>query len=53
MLEEARCGDVIARFSGDQLTAAEAAKRENREYQIEINKNLFLDANEPHHWEGR
>ena len=53
MIEDACYGDVIARYSGDQFTAAEVRARSASDYLMEVNKDLFLDANEPHHWEGR
>ena len=38
------------------MTAAEATDRKQNgesDYIMEVNKDKFLDASEPHHWEGR
>ena len=52
MLEEARAGDRVARYTGDDLTADEAAASESA-YLFRVNKNLFLDAQDPQHENGR
>ena len=52
MLEEARAGDRVARYTGDVLTANEAAASDSA-YLFRVNKNLFLDAQDPQHENGR
>ena len=51
--EGAKAGDWIARYSGDVMTKEECARRKRSKYRMQIHKNLFLDAADPKHFEGR
>ena len=53
LMEEARKGTWIARYNGDPLTKKECDKRRRSQYKIQVHKNLFLDAENPCHFEGR
>ena len=48
LTEPARKGERLARYSGDPLTAAEAARSQSR-YLLKVNRNLVLDASSPTH----
>ena len=43
----------IARYSGDPLTRKECDERQHSQYRVQIHKNLFLDAADRKHFEGR
>ena len=48
-----RLRERIARYSGDPLTKAECDRRHQSHYRMQVHKNLFLDAANPKHFEGR
>ena len=52
LLENAKQGEFIARYSGEAIDRMENAARSGH-YRIQISKNLFLDAEKSHHFEGR
>ena len=52
LLEDAKKGECVARSSGEAITQAENATRKGH-YRIKICSNLYLDAERPHHFEGR
>ena len=51
--ESAKAGDWIARYSGDVITKEECDRRKHSNYRMQIHQNLFLDAANPKHFEGR
>ena len=53
MMEDVKSGEWIARYSGDPLTCAENDERGHSHYRLQVHKNLFLDAANPKHFEGR
>ena len=53
MKEGAKAGDWIARYSGDVMNKEECDRRKHSNYRIQIHQNLFLDAANPQHFEGR
>ena len=53
LMEDAEKGDWIARYSGDPLTKAECDNRPHSHYRMQVHKNLFLDAANAKHFEGR
>lgn len=52
LLESAKAGECIARYSGEALTKEECARRGGH-YRLKIHSNLFLDAEDKSHFEGR
>ena len=50
--ENAKKGERVARYSGKKLDAHEASIS-NSKYLFQVNKNLFLDAEDPRHTIGR
>jgi len=52
ILEDARAGDFVARYSGEPLSKAENDKRRGH-YRLQVHRNLYLDAEDPTHFEGR
>ena len=52
LMEDAHKGEFVARYSGQAITRAENETRTSH-YRIKISGNLFLDAEKPHHFEGR
>ena len=50
--ESAKDHEMVGRYSGKVLSAEEAAKSKSK-YLLQINKNLFLDAEQEGHLEGR
>ena len=52
LLEDAKAGDFIARYSGEPLSRQESVKRRSH-YRLQVHKNLYLDAADPRHFEGR
>ena len=53
LLEDAKTGEWIARYSGDPLTWAESNRRKHSHYRLQVHRNLFLDAEDTKHFEGR
>ena len=53
LLEDAKANEWIARYSGAPLTKAELDQKSYSQYVMQVHKNLFLDAVEPTHFEGR
>ena len=53
LLEDAKANEWIARYSGDPLTKAEHVQKSHSQYVMQVHKNLFLDAADPIHFEGR
>ena len=53
LMEDAEKGDWIARYSGDPLTKEECDSRPHSHYRMQVHKNLFLDAANMKHFEGR
>ena len=53
MLEDVKAGDWIARYSGEPMTRAESGQRAHSHYKLQVHDNLFLDAADPIHFEGR
>lgn len=53
LLESVKAGERIARYSGKVLTLAEHASSAHSQYRLQIHKNLFLDAQDACHFEGR
>ena len=53
LLEGADKNEWIARYSGDPLTKAECESRRRSQYRLQVHKNLFLDAADEKHFEGR
>ena len=53
LLEDAEKGEWIARYSGEPLTRIECDKRKQSQYRVQVHKNLFLDAADKKHYEGR
>ena len=53
LMEDAEADEWIARYSGDPLTKAECDRRQKSHYRVQVHKNLFLDAADPKHFEGR
>ena len=51
LLEDAEANEWIARYSGDPLTSK--SERRHSEYRVQVHKNLFLDAVDNKHFEGR
>lgn len=51
--EDAKAGDWIARYIGDPLTKAECDRRGSSHYRLQVHKNLYLDAADQRHFEGR
>ena len=52
-MEDAKANEWIARYSGDPLTKVEYTQRCQSQYIMQVHKNLFLDAADPIHFEGR
>ena len=52
LLEDAAKGEFVARYSGEAIDKTENEARTSH-YRIKISKNLYLDAEEKHHFEGR
>ena len=52
LVEPAKDKQMVGRYSGKVLTAAQA-KRSKSKYILRINKNLFIDAEQEGHLEGR
>ena len=44
LLEEAKKGEWIARYSGDVLSKAECDRHHQSHYRMQVHNNLFLDA---------
>ena len=53
LMEDAEKGECIARYSGDPLTKEECERRKHSQYRMQVHRNLFLDAENPKHFEGR
>ena len=53
LLEDVDANEWIARYSGDPLTREECDERQRSQYRVQIHKNLFLDAADRKHFEGR
>ena len=53
LMEDVKPKEWIARYSGEPLTKAESDKRPHSHYRVQVRKNLFLDASDPKHFEGR
>ena len=53
LTEGADKNEWIARYSGDPLTKAECGKRRCSHYRLQVHKNLYLDAADKKHFEGR
>ena len=53
MMEGAKVGECIARYSGEPMTRAESTQRGHSHYKLQVHSNLFLDAADPVHFEGR
>ena len=51
--EDVRAGEWIARYSGEPLTQAECVRRPHSHYRLQVHKNLYLDAADKRHFEGR
>ena len=52
-MEDIKEKEWVARYSGERIDLAENARRKGRHYRIQISKNLFLDAEDARHFEGR
>ena len=52
LLEDVKKGEFVARYSGEAITHAENEARSGH-YRIKISSNLYLDAEQKHHFEGR
>ena len=52
-MEDANVGECIARYSGEPMTRAESIQRGHSHYKLQVHSNLFLDAADPVHFEGR
>ena len=52
ILEDVKKGEPIARYSGEAISRAEREQRSSH-YIVEVHKNLYLDAADPKHFEGR
>ena len=52
LLEDVKKGAFVARYSGEAITHAENETRSGH-YRIKISSNLYLDAEQRHHFEGR
>ena len=48
----AKADGFITRYSGEPLTREECANRRGH-YRLQVHKNLYLDAEDPCHFEGR
>ena len=44
LLEDAVPGDLIARYSGKVLTAEKTVTKIDKQYIVQVNKNVFVDA---------
>jgi len=53
LMESVDANAWIARYSGDPLTRAECNDRWSSQYRVQVHNNLFLDAADPKHFEGR
>ena len=53
LVEDAKKGEWISRYSGDPLTKAECERRHQSHYRMQVHKNLFLDTADVKHFEGR
>ena len=53
LMEDTKANEWIARYSGDPLTKVECDQRCHSQYIMQVHKNLFLDAADPIHFEGR
>ena len=53
LMEDVSKNTWIARYSGDPLTKMECDKRRHSQYRMQVHKNLFLDAEDECHFEGR
>jgi len=53
LLEDVEKGEWIARYSGEPLNRKECDKRSKSQYRVQVHKNLFLDAADVKHFEGR
>ena len=53
LMEDVNKNAWIARYSGDPLTRMECNKRRHSQYRMQVHKNLFLDAENECHFEGR
>ena len=52
MCEQARPGERVAIYTGEPISAKEAATSDSA-YLLMVNKNLILDAQDPSHDKGR
>ena len=52
LLEDVKAGECVARYSGEVIDQSENETRTGN-YRIMISKNVYLDAELPHHFEGR
>ena len=52
IMEDAKKGAFVARYSGEQLNKIENSKRTGN-YRMKVHNNLFLDAEDSKHFEGR
>ena len=52
IMEAAKKGEFVARYSGEAIDRAENDRRTSN-YRISISKNLYLDAKNSNHFEGR
>ena len=53
LMEAAKEKEWIARYSGEPLTKMECDRRRHSHYRVQVHKNLYLDAEDPCHFEGR
>ena len=53
LMEAAKEKEWIARYSGESLTKIECDQRRHSHYRVQVHKNLYLDAENPCHFEGR
>ena len=53
MDEDVKAGEWIARYSGEPLSQAECERRQQSHYRLQVHRNLFLDAADKRHFEGR
>ena len=58
LMEDTKVGDWITRYttvvsSGDVMTKDECDRRKHSQYRMQVHQNLFLDTDNPKHFEGR
>ena len=53
IMEDVKNKTCVARYSGERIDLAENNKRKGHHYRIKISNDLFLDAEDPRHFEGR